>query len=212
MNLELYWATPDIDEKIARMARVSNPRNQDNPSIEGLIRYMVRNRHWSPFEMVSACMSIETTRDISRQILRHRSFSFQEFSQRYASTEELPPAGWREVRMQDPGNRQSSVPTSDPDITDWWQDAQADVLIVARDRYASALAMGIAKEQARSLLPEGLTTTRMYMSGTLRSWLHYIEVRADLSTQKEHRDIALAARDALVRVAPVTMSAFMEEA
>lgn len=192
MNTKLIWATPDGDKLLAYMARVSNPQNQNNPSVAGLLRYMVRNQHWSPFEMVSACVEIETTRDIARQILRHRSFVFQEFSQRYQDVTALPPAQLREARTQDPKNRQAANPTDDIDLADWWRQAQATVVDTTDRLYKEALDRGIAKEQARALLPEGLTPSRMYMSGTLRSWMHYCQLRGGHGTQSEHQDIANA--------------------
>lgn len=206
--VKLVWVTPDADRLIAEMARVSNPANQANESISGLLNYMMRNGHVSPFEMASACVEINTTRDIGRQILRHRSFSFQEFSQRYASTEALPEAPLRDCRIQDPKNRQSSLATLDVALADQWERQQEHVRDQAQAAYHWALNAGIAKEQARALLPEGLTASRMYMNGTLRSWVHYLKSRLDPSTQAEHRWIA---EDILVQlrdVAPVTMAAF----
>jgi len=170
------------------MARVSNPANQaiDAPH-EKLIGYLMRNKHWSPFEMVHACLEIETTRDIARQILRHRSFSFQEFSQRYAVADGYE---FSEARAQDDKNRQNSLPIEDTNQQEWWRQMQDRVLKECRFVYERALEHGIAKEVARKLLPEGLTTSRMYMAGSIRSWLHYIDVRTDPSTQKEHREVA----------------------
>ena len=208
MNVKLIWATPDADKQIAYIARVSAPANQANESIEGLLRYMMREGHVSPFEMANACLEITTTRDIGRQIHRHRSFSFQEFSQRYASTDALPEAPLRECRMQDAANRQSSTPCLDAKISESWADAQYQVTFMAREAYEWALKNGIAKEQARALLPEGLTTSRLYMNGNLRSWIHYLQSRIDPSTQKEHREIASQALEVLRAVAPVTMGAF----
>ena len=208
----LVWATPDTDQVIARIARVSNPDNQANPAIDGLLRFMMREGHVSPFEMASACIEINTTRDIGRQILRHRSFSFQEFSQRYASVDALPSAPLRECRLQDLKNRQSSVPCQDADINAAWAQMQDDMVAHAYTSYVSALALGIAKEQARALLPEGLTSSRMYMQGTLRSWIHYLQSRLHESTQKEHRVIAQQVLAVLRGVAPVTMTAFFPEA
>ena len=207
MKTELVWITPHAEHLLAKMARVSNPANQDNPSIEGLLRYMIQHKHWSPFEMVSACFEIETTRDIARQILRHRSFSFQEFSQRYADVSALPEPSMRECRMQDTKNRQSSHPCADDETDNMWCHAQKDVYDMAHDRYQAALAAGIAKEQARALLPEGLTPSRMYMAGTLRSWMHYCQLRTGPETQKEHRLIAQAISDKLADLLPVTWSA-----
>ena len=203
----LKWATPDGDALLAHIARVSNPNNQDNPSIEGLIRYMTRNDHWSPFEMVSACVEINTTRDIARQILRHRSFSFQEFSQRYASADALPAAPLRECRLQDTKNRQNSIPTEDSNLVETWQWVQERARHAALSGYEWALEHGIAKEVARVLLPEGLTSSRLYMAGTLRSWMHYCRVRQDASTQKEHRAIADAVDAELSLAFPVAWAA-----
>jgi thymidylate synthase (FAD) len=193
---------------IASIARVSNPANQDNPNIEGLLQYMMREGHVSPFEMVNACIEITTTRDIGRQILRHRSFSFQEFSQRYASTDSLPVATLRECRLQDEKNRQNSIKSNDQSLNEWWIHAQGQLSDMSKYLYAEALRRGVAKEQARALLPEGLTTSRLYMNGTLRSWIHYLQSRLHESTQKEHRDIAVEILNILRTVAPVTMKAF----
>lgn len=209
MTTRLIWATPNADQLIGYIARVSNPANQDNPDVAALIRYCYRNGHWSVFEMVSACIEIETTRDIARQILRHRSFSFQEFSQRYQSVSELPKAELRECRLQDTKNRQNSIEVGDDKqgLQRWWSDVQEQVHSLAATTYENALAAGIAKEQARAILPEGLTTSRMYMSGTLRSWLHYIDMRTDKATQKEHRLIAESARQTLASSFPETFGA-----
>jgi thymidylate synthase (FAD) len=207
MNTELIWITPHAEQLLAKMARVSNPANQDNPNIAGLIKYMWQNQHYSPFEMVSACFEVNTTRDIARQMLRHRSFSFQEFSQRYADVSALPPVELRECRMQDTKNRQSSLPASDEELIQWFKDSQDVVLDITNDLYEQALARGIAKEQARCLLPEGLTPSRMYMTGTLRSWLHYCQLRTDVATQKEHRLIAQSISDTLADLLPITWSA-----
>lgn len=178
------------EDLVAYTARVSNPQNQLNQeTAPKLLKYLVKNQHWSPFEMVHVVMEIETTRDIARQILRHRSFSFQEFSQRYASVESL---GFtrRQARMQDEKNRQASLETDDPELHKIWDLKQIELLRKVKDTYSWALNNGIAKEQARSVLPEGLTMSRMYMSGTLRSWIHYCQLRCDMGTQKEHREIA----------------------
>ena len=201
----------DAQELIAYCARVSNPANQFNTDTsERLIRYLIKHQHWSPLEMVSACMEIVTTRDIARQILRHRSFSFQEFSQRYADpTAELDEAFvLREARFQDTKNRQNSV---DFDMADEaqkllayeWERAQKRVLYAVKKEYKWAIDNGIAKEQARAVLPEGLTVSRMYMNGTLRSWIHYIELRASNGTQKEHMDIARACAQAITAIFPM---------
>ena len=205
-TVTLIHATPNAEQLLAKIARVSNPKNEDNPSFEGLLRYMIKHNHWSPFEMVSACVEIETTRDIGRQILRHRSFSFQEFSQRYADTNELAPvAELRECRLQDQTNRQSSLPNRDGDLQDWWFNAQSTLAIQADSIYSEALRRGIAKEQARAVLLEGLTPTRMYMHGTARSWLHYLKLRTGVETQKEHRDIAEQIKAALTPAFPTVM-------
>jgi thymidylate synthase (FAD) len=190
------------------IARVSNPDNQGNPNIEGLLQYMMREGHVSPFEMVNACVEITTTRDIGRQILRHRSFSFQEFSQRYASTDSLPVATLRECRLQDEKNRQNSIKSNDQSLNEWWIHAQGQLSDMSKYLYTEALKRGVDKEQARTLLPEGLTTSRLYMNGTLRSWIHYLQSRLHESTQKEHRLIAQDVLDILRTVAPVTMKAF----
>lgn len=202
MTTRLIWITPDTEKLLGYIARVSNPANQDNESVEGLMRYMVNHQHWSPFEMASACFEIETTRDIGRQILRHRSFSFQEFSQRYADVSALPEAQVRECRLQDTKNRQNSLANRDDQINAWWAEAQNRVSSLAQVHYETALGMGIAKEQARALLPEGLTPTRMYMSGTLRSWMHYCQLRTQPETQKEHREIAQSISDTLREAIP----------
>lgn len=184
---KLIWITPNAEQMIVDMARVSNPDNQGKEG-KRLLSYLKRNNHWSPFEMASACFEINTTRDIARQILRHRSFSFQEFSQRYA--EVMEPPIWREARIQDTENRQNSYPNEDQVTAVKWNQYQDDVYRCAWHRYKKALERGIAKEVARALLPEGLTPSRMYMSGTIRSWLHYLGVRCGNGTQKEHMDIA----------------------
>lgn len=185
---KLIWVTPDAENLVAYMARVSNPENQDNPTTAPkLLKYLIKNKHWSPFEMVNVCMEIETTRDIARQILRHRSFSFQEFSQRYAEV-----VNWDrgEARLQDNKNRQNSIPTQDRELQRWWDEQQVAVWKQSTEAYKLALQQGIAKEVARKVLPEGLAMSRMYMNGTLRSWLHYVDIRCDVSTQKEHREVA----------------------
>lgn len=184
---------PDMQSSqdlVAYVARVSNPSNQNNSqTAPKLLKYLAKHNHWSPFEMVNLVMQIDTTRDIARQILRHRSFAFQEFSQRYADAGEL---GFetREARLQDLKNRQASVENSDRELDKIWEAQQSEVLRTAKRAYTWALTNGIAKEQARAVLPEGITHSRLYMNGTLRSWIHYCEVRCDISTQKEHREIA----------------------
>jgi thymidylate synthase (FAD) len=185
----------DAQELIAFCARVSNPSNQFNTETsEKLIRYLIKHKHWSPLEMVSACLEIETTRDIARQILRHRSFSFQEFSQRYADPTKDLSFVLREARLQDEKNRQNSIemePTiGNAMIADEWRNRQQELLRMVEDTYTWAVKKGIAKEQARAVLPEGLTVSRLYMNGTLRSWIHFIELRSANGTQKEHRIVA----------------------
>lgn len=182
---------------VAYCARVSNPANQANTeTAPRLLAYLVRNQHWSPFEMASMTVEITTTRDIARQILRHRSFSFQEFSQRYAAQISAPVL--REARLQDDKNRQASNETDDQALHDWWQDAQVTQAIASQSVYVEALRRGIAKEVARSVLPEGMTESVLYMAGTIRSWIHYVQLRSSSGTQKEHRDIALSAKRILV--------------
>jgi len=197
----------DAQELIAYCARVSNPANQFNTETsEKLIKYLIKHQHWSPLEMVSACVEITTTRDIARQILRHRSFSFQEFSQRYADpTAELDEAFvLREARLQDTKNRQNSIETDDAMLSIEWERAQKRVLHVVKQEYSWAIKNGIAKEQARAVLPEGLTVSRMYMNGTLRSWIHFIQLRAGNGTQKEHQEIALECARAIAAIFPMT--------
>lgn len=182
------------------MARVSNPTNQNNPeTAPKLLKYLMDNKHWSPFEMVNVCMEIHTTRDIARQMLRHRSFSFQEFSQRYAISSRYETS---EVRLQDEKNRQNSIPVQDRELMQVWDELQRDALVASRKSYEAALSMGIAKEVARKVLPEGLTTTRMYMNGTLRSWMHYVDIRCDKATQKEHREVADECKRVLANLFP----------
>lgn len=187
-KVKLIWATPNGEDLVAYMARVSNPANQDNKQTSAkLLQYLVRNKHWSPFEMVSACVEIETTRDIGRQILRHRSFAFQEFSQRYAEVNQFETG---ECRLQDTKNRQNSLLNEDRELANVWETGQQRLIEESTQLYQWALNNGIAKEVARKVLPEGLTGSRMYMTGTLRSWIHYLQVRLDPSTQKEHREVA----------------------
>lgn len=194
-------------EQIAYCARVSNPGNQDNvETAEKLVRYLIKHKHWSPLEMVSVCLEIETTRDIARQILRHRSFSFQEFSQRYAVADlefEL-----KECRLQDNKNRQNSVELNMMDdesrrLAYQWQNHQKNIQMMCQDTYKWAIDHGIAKEQARAVLPEGITGSRMYMNGTLRSWVHYIQLRSANGTQKEHQQVAMACVDAIKPIFPM---------
>jgi thymidylate synthase (FAD) len=189
------------EELVAYCARVSNPANQANhETAPRLLNYLVRNQHWSPFEMAHAVIEIQTTRDIARQILRHRSFSFQEFSQRYAEVVADPVL--REARLQDTTNRQNSTESQDFALRTWWDDQQAWLAEQAVKVYQDALNQGIAKEVARAVLPEGLTPSRLYMSGSVRSWIHYIQLRAGNGTQKEHREIAVMCKLALLHVMP----------
>jgi len=188
---------------IAYTARVSNPSNQHNTlTAPKLLKYLIKNKHWSPFEMVSITMDIQTTRDIAHQIIRHRSFSFQEFSQRYADPTKDMGFVTREARLQDAKNRQNSIETDDDNLKYDWNYLQGVVGDLAVRHYKTAIELGIAKEQARAILPEGLTKTRLYMSGTLRSWIHWIDVRAEVGTQKEHRLIALDAQEEILKHFP----------
>ena len=200
---ESYFAE-NMTELAAFCARVSNPSNQSNKDTsEKLIRYLVKNQHWSPLEMVSMCLEIETTRDIARQILRHRSFSFQEFSQRYADPTQELDFVTREARLQDTKNRQNSIEVDDQLLQNEWYRAQQRVIYAAKREYDWAIANGIAKEQARAVLPEGLTVSRLYMNGTLRSWIHYIQLRSANGTQKEHKEIALKCAEVIAKVFPM---------
>lgn len=204
--VKVVWSTPDGEDLIAYMARVSAPENQGNKDTgPKLVKYLIKHKHWSPLEMVNVCMEIETTRDIARQILRHRSFSFQEFSQRYAAVQGFELS---EVRLQDTKNRQNSIEVGDSNLHHWWFQAQKRVRDDAELVYNMALAKGVAKEQARKLLPEGLTMSKMYMNGTLRSWLHYVDIRCDMATQKEHREVADKCKAELVKLFPNVMEAF----
>lgn len=198
-----------VQDLIAFCARVSNPSNQLNKDTsEKLINYLIKNQHWSPLEMVSACIEIETTRDIARQILRHRSFSFQEFSQRYADPVKELEFTVRDARLQDTKNRQNSI---DLDMSNLnhretarlWQEKQQEIIKIAKETYTWAINNGIAKEQARAVLPEGLTISRLYMSGTLRSWIHYIQLRSENGTQKEHMEIAKACAEVIASIFPM---------
>ncbi len=194
----------DAQELIGFCARVSNPSNQFNTETsEKLIKYLVKHQHWSPLEMVSACLEIETTRDIARQILRHRSFSFQEFSQRYADPTKDLDFVVREARLQDPKNRQNSVVTDDSELQAWWDAKQKFIIETVRSTYAEAIEKGIAKEQARAILPEGNTVSRLYMNGTLRSWVHFIELRSANGTQLEHQLVAKECAKAIAEIFPM---------
>lgn len=202
-------ADADVQDLIAFCARVSNPNGQLNTETSAkLIKYLIKHKHWSPLEMVSACMEIETTRDIARQILRHRSFSFQEFSQRYADPTKDLEFVTREARLQDTTNRQNSIDTEDASLQATWENKQLNVIEAAQKAYAWAIENGIAKEQARAVLPEGNTVSRMYMNGTLRSWVHYIELRGANGTQKEHMDIAHACAKVIANVFPLANEMF----
>ena len=189
---------------VAYCARVSNPGNQNNTETnKKLVKYLMKHKHWSPLEMVSVCLEVETTRDIARQLLRHRSFSFQEFSQRYADPTKDLDFEIREARLQDPNNRQNSITTDDGLLQHGWADMQQKVIDTALEAYNYALSNGIAKEQARAVLPEGNTLSRLYVNGTLRSWIHYIELRGANGTQQEHMDIAHAVADVIAEIFPL---------
>ena len=211
---EFEFDLPNLQDLVAYCARVSNPSNQANSETsEKLIKYLIKHKHWSPLEMVSACIEVETTRDIARQLLRHRSFSFQEFSQRYADpTAELDDAFvLREARMQDTKNRQNSVELDMSDekqrlLAYDWERSQNRVLYAVKKEYEWAIKNGIAKEQARAVLPEGLTVSRLYVNGTLRSWIHYIDLRDGNGTQKEHAEIAKACAEVIAKVFPIIKS------
>jgi thymidylate synthase (FAD) len=199
-----FKTSDTLQDLVAYCARVSNPSNQKNKDTsEKLIRYLVKHKHWSPLEMVNACLEIETTRDIARQILRHRSFSFQEFSQRYADPTKDLDFVIREARLQDQKNRQNSIENDDTQLAIDWEEYQRDVIEYANRAYQWAIENGIAKEQARAVLPEGLTMSRMYMNGTLRSWVHYISLRSENGTQKEHMEIARACAVEIAKVFPL---------
>tara|TARA_B110000503_G_C7072258_1_gene381386 strand:- start:25 stop:699 length:675 start_codon:yes stop_codon:yes gene_type:complete len=198
------WGLIDVQELVAFCARVSNPANQLNSDTsERLIKYLIKHQHWSPLEMVSACLEITTTRDIARQILRHRSFSFQEFSQRYADPTQDLNFVTREARLQDTTNRQNSVSVLDTALQNDWFRAQQRVIYAARREYEWAIANGIAKEQARAVLPEGLIESRLYMNGTLRSWIHFIELRSANGTQREHQLVAQACAQVIATIFPM---------
>lgn len=208
MSVKLIWATTNADQLAAYMARVSNPDAQPGCRGAKLIAYLIRHKHWSPFEMVNACMEIETTRDVGRQLLRHRSFAFQEFSQRYASVDALPEAPLREARMQHPTNRQASVACEDEVLSAIWCAMQGLIREDALKAYEWALSKGIAKEVARSVLPEGLTMSRLYMNGSLRSWLHFCDLRRGNGTQPETQAVAAECWDVLRQVCPVIVEAW----
>lgn len=207
MTVKLVWSTPNGDDLIAYMARASNPDAVLGEKTPRLIRYLLDHNHWSPFEMTNMCVEINTTRDIGRQILRHRSFSFQEFSQRYAQVN--PFSGYiRPARIQDPTNRQNSLPCNDEELKAWWRKVQDDIGLTAQENYYEALQRGVAKEVARAILPEGLTETKMYMNGNVRSWLTYFKTRIGHGTQKEHEDIAKELYSVFSQNYPDTARAF----
>ena len=202
---ELYVGE-NIQELIAYTARVSNPSNQNNSETsERLLAYLIKHKHWSPFEMASACLEIETTRDIARQILRHRSFSFQEFSQRYADPTQDLHFKFKDARLQDTKNRQNSLDVKDPDLQLEWLQKQAEVVNEAKKSYEWAIEKGIAKEQARAVLPEGIMESRLYVNGTIRSWIHYVDLRSGHGTQKEHIELARACAKAIEPIFPMIM-------
>lgn len=202
----------NIQDLIAYAARVSNPANQANTkTTPKLLDYLIKHKHWSPFEMASACIEIETTRDIARQLLRHRSFSFQEFSQRYADIRDLNDDFIiREARLQDPKNRQNSIVNQDPALEDEWANKQLAIIEMVKMAYSWAIENGIAKEQARAILPEGNTVSRLYVNGTIRSWIHYIELRSSNGTQQEHMDLAIAVAEAISKIYP-SVNNFIKE-
>ena len=202
----------NIQDLVAYCARVSNPSNQANTkTTPKLLEYLIKHKHWSPFEMASACMEITTTRDIARQLLRHRSFAFQEFSQRYADIRDLDNNFVvREARLQDPKNRQNSVDNEDAALEDEWANKQLAIIEMVKMAYDWAIENGIAKEQARAILPEGNTVSRLYVNGTIRSWIHYIELRSANGTQKEHMDLAKATAEAISKIYP-NISNFIQE-
>ena len=205
-NAKLVWITPNAEQLIGKIARVSNPKNEDNPNVEGLLKYLIKHRHWSPFEMASMCVEIETTRAISPQILRHRSFSFQEFSQRYAVATEIDIP---QIRRQDLKNRQNSIDDLDAEVIECYQKRIDDHFKEAMALYESMLHSDVAKECARAVLPSS-TTTRLYMSGTIRSWLHYVDLRGDNGTQREHMSIARSIGDILADEVPTIARAMWD--
>ena len=204
--VKLQWVTPNAEQVIGDLARVSAPENQGKDAAK-LIAYLIKHQHWSPLEMANMCVEINTTRDIARQLLRHRSFSFQEFSQRYADVTKLEEAPLREARLQDHKNRQNSLETLDQDLKEWWEDCQADLSNQAILIYNEALKNGIAKEVARAVLPEGLTMSKMYMNGSLRSWVHFYQLRSGNGTQKETREIAMEIGTLLKQHCPAVWNA-----
>jgi thymidylate synthase (FAD) len=205
-KVKLIWATPEAEKLLVYCARVSNPKSQEEGGREDrLISYLLKHKHFSPFEMVDACLEIDCSRAIARQILRHRSFFFQEFSQRYSIVTEKPV--FTEARTQDLKNRQASHATDDEPIKTFWESTQQEIWSLVQSKYNEALQLGIAKEQARAILPEGMTTSKMYMKGSLRSWIHYIELRTGIETQKEHREIAELCKKTMAEQFPLTAKA-----
>jgi thymidylate synthase (FAD) len=217
MKVKLVSYTKDTEnrsliEQIAYVARVSNPSNQtNNENAEKLVRYLIKHKHWSPLEMVNVCLEIQTTRDIARQIIRHRSFSFQEFSQRYADPTKDLDFVQREARLQDLKNRQNSIPTENQQLMAFWEERQKRVIRESKEAYSWAIENGIAKEQARAVLPEGLMESRIYMNGTLRSWVHYIQLRCANGTQKEHQEVAIACANEIQNIFPMIMEFINEQ-
>lgn len=208
-SAKLVWITPEAEKIVAMLARVSAPENQTNhETAPRLIGYLIRNKHWSPFEMASMCVEINTTRDIGRQLIRHRSMFFQEFSQRYSDVSKLEQAPLRAARMQDPKNRQNSIVSDDGILHMWWMKEQDAARSRALEAYKQAVERGIAKEVARAVLPEGLTASRLYAAGTIRSFLHFVQVRADHGTQQETQIIARQVKDILTEHCPAIMEAF----
>jgi len=204
MNVKLISVTPDAEKMMGYVARVSNPSNQENPKVAGLLKYCVKHQHWSVFEQSFMTLEIETTRGLAAQILRHRSFTFQEFSQRYADSSMLADTiPLFDLRRQDTKNRQNSIETDDAELQAQWNIVQEAVIQEAEEAYEWAIENGIAKEQARKVLPEGLTLSRLYVNGTLRSWVHYIELRSANGTQKEHMELAKACGQAIAKVFPL---------
>lgn len=208
MKVKLIWVTPNAEEHILHCARVNVHEEVQKSKNTNLINYLIKHKHWSPFEMASMCVEVETSRDISRQVIRHRSFSYQEFSQRYHKVDLNPLI--REGRLQDKKNRQNSLETEDPELHEQWNSMQIELWNKSIDLYNRSLELGIAKEQARALLPEGLTKTKYYQSGTLRSFIHYCQVRMDPTTQKEHREIGKAIWKIMGREFPTVVEALLK--
>lgn len=202
-SASLVWATPDAEQLIADIARVSSPERQGSDPVK-LIGWLIRKKHWSPFEMASMCVEINTTRDIGRQLIRHRSFSFQEFSQRWSVNSKLDMASPPKCRMQNPDAREYPIDCTDSEVSDRWMLLAEAVNVAARNVYEEMLEQGVAREVARAVLPEGMTSTRMYMSGTFRSWIHYLQLRLTPDTQAEHRAVAGAIACLFEKIAPNT--------